>query len=142
MKHRSKKRREKCYILIFKKRHMKEEKDIAPMDFAEYLRKSEVSGHRKVYWNERYCYISQRRWDVQYLEKSVSHWLLVERWEWNWMIKLFYWSLYYALIFYKIINVNIIISLFNMLQVNAFSTCFVFVKVAVNHRHVICKRYR
>ena len=37
---------------------MKEKKDIAPMDFAEHLRKSDVSGNSKVYWNERYCYIS------------------------------------------------------------------------------------
>ena len=105
MKGRNKKRREKCYVLIFKKRHMKKEKDIAPMDFAEYLRKSEVSERRKVYWNERYCYISKSRWDVQYLEKSVSYWLLVERWGWNWMIKSFWWSLYYALLYYNIINV-------------------------------------
>ena len=123
----------------FSKRHMKEEKDIAPMVFAIYLRKSELSGCRKVYWNERYCYISKSRWDVQYLEKSVSHWLLVERWKWNWMIKLFCWSLYCALLFNKIINVNIMICLLNLLQMNAFSTCFVFVRVAVNHRHVICK---
>ena len=30
-------KKEGCYVLIFKKRHMKEEKDIAPKDFAEYL---------------------------------------------------------------------------------------------------------
>ena len=35
-KHRNKKRDEKCYGLIFKKKHMKEQKDIAPMAFAEY----------------------------------------------------------------------------------------------------------
>ena len=55
---------------------MKEEKDIASMDFAEYLRKSGVLENSKVYWNEKYCYISKNRWDVhvQYLENSVSHW--------------------------------------------------------------------
>ena len=31
---------------------MKEEKDIAPLDFAIYLRKSSVSENNKVYWNE------------------------------------------------------------------------------------------
>ena len=44
---------------------MKEEK--------EYLGKSGVSESNKVYWNERHCYISKSRWDVQYLEKSASH---------------------------------------------------------------------
>ena len=44
-----KKRGEKCYVLVFKKRHMKEEKDIASMDFAEYLGKSGVSENSKVY---------------------------------------------------------------------------------------------
>ena len=34
---------------IFKKRHMNEEKDIASMDFAEYLRKPGVSEDSKVY---------------------------------------------------------------------------------------------
>ena len=42
------KKMRKC-CLIFKKRHMKEEKDIASMDFAEYLRKSGVSENSKVY---------------------------------------------------------------------------------------------
>ena len=36
---------------------MKEEKDIAAIDFVEYLRKSGVSVNSKVYWNEKY-YIS------------------------------------------------------------------------------------
>ena len=31
---------------------MKEEKGIAPLWFAEYLRKSDVSENSKVYWNE------------------------------------------------------------------------------------------
>ena len=31
---------------------MKEEKDIAPLWFAEYLRKADVSENSKVYWNE------------------------------------------------------------------------------------------
>ena len=57
---------------------MKEENDMAPMDFAEYLRKSGASENSEVYLNERYCYISKSRQDVQYLEKFASHWLLVE----------------------------------------------------------------
>ena len=67
------------------------------MDFLEYLRKSDISENSKVYYglflrnglHERYCYISKNRWDVQYLEKSASHWLLVERWRWNWMTEVF-----------------------------------------------------
>ena len=53
---------------IFTKRHIKGEKHIAQMDFAENLRKSEnVSENRKVYhgqflrngFHRRYCYISK-----------------------------------------------------------------------------------
>ena len=68
------KKEEKNVVLIFKKRHMIEEKDIASMDFAEYLRKAGVSENSKVSWNEKHCYISKSRWDAQYLENSVSHW--------------------------------------------------------------------
>ena len=53
---------------------MIEEKDIASMDFAEYLRKAGVSENSKVSWNEKHCYISKSRWGAQYLENSVSHW--------------------------------------------------------------------
>ena len=38
---------------------MKEQKDIAPMDFAEHFKKSGVSQNRKAYWNGRYCFISK-----------------------------------------------------------------------------------
>ena len=56
------------------------------MDFAEYLGNSDVSENSKAYYSrflqnglhERYCYFSKSREDVQYLEKSVNHWLLVE----------------------------------------------------------------
>ena len=34
------------------------------MDFTEYLGKSGVSENSKVYWNEKYYYISKSRWDV------------------------------------------------------------------------------
>ena len=64
---------------------MKEKKDIALMDFEEYYRKSHVRENSKVYWNERYCYISKSRWSVQYLENFASDLLLVEIWRWNWM---------------------------------------------------------
>ena len=51
-------------ILCFdQKRHIKGEKHITPMDFAEYLRKSDVSGNSKVY----------------NILKSASHCLLVKR---------------------------------------------------------------
>ena len=54
---------------ILKLRHIKGEKHVAQMDFAKYLRKSEVSENSKVYYDrflrnelhERYCYISIRR---------------------------------------------------------------------------------
>ena len=49
---------------------------MAPMDFAKFLRKSDVLENSKVYYgwflrnglHERYCYISKSRWDVQYLD--------------------------------------------------------------------------
>ena len=56
------------------KRHMKEEKDIARIDFAEHLRELSLSENSKVYWNERYYYVSKSRSDVQYLEKSTGYW--------------------------------------------------------------------
>ena len=57
------------------------------MDFAEYLRKLNLSLNTKVYYGQflqnglhkRHCYISKIRCDVQYLEKSASHCLLVSR---------------------------------------------------------------
>ena len=67
------------------------------MDFAQYLRISDVSENNKVYYGRflrngfgsRYCYISKSRWgwDVQGLEKSANQSFLIERW--NWMIKVF-----------------------------------------------------
>ena len=65
----------KCSVLI-KKRHIKGGDYITLMDFAEHLRKSDVSENSKVCYgrflrnglHERYCYISKSRWDVQYLE--------------------------------------------------------------------------
>ena len=76
---------------------MKGEKHIAPMDFAEHLKKSYVSEDRKVYYgpflqnglHERYCYISKSRWKAQYFEKSTIHSLLLKKWRWNWPIKNF-----------------------------------------------------
>ena len=53
---------------------MRKKKEIAPINFSEYFRKSGVSENNKVYWNEMYCYNSNSRWDVQHLEKSASHW--------------------------------------------------------------------
>ena len=48
----------------FKKRDVKEEKDIASME------------SNKGYWNERHCYIGESRWDVQYLGKCASYCLV------------------------------------------------------------------
>ena len=61
-----KKRSQNCVVLI-KKRHFKGEKHIAPMDFAEYYRKSDVSQKSKAYYrrflqnglNERCCLLVQ-----------------------------------------------------------------------------------
>ena len=52
-----------------KKRHIKGGKHIAAIDFAEYLKKSDVSKNSKVYYgrflrnrlHERRCYISKSR---------------------------------------------------------------------------------
>ena len=67
-------------MIRFKKRHIKGEKHIAQIDFAEYLTKSDVSENSKGYqgqfllngFHERYCYISKSRWDIQDLEKSAN----------------------------------------------------------------------
>ena len=56
-------------VVLIKKRHVEGEKHITPIDFAEYLRKSNVSENGKVYYgrflrngiHERYCYISKIR---------------------------------------------------------------------------------
>ena len=91
-------KKEEKNVMFWCKRRliMNKGKDMASMDSAEYLRKSDVSENSKVYWNKKYCFISKSRLDIQYLENSVSHWYLVERWRWNWIIKGFCWSLYYA----------------------------------------------
>ena len=67
LKHRNKKQAKN--VMIKKKRHIKGEKHIAQMDFAKYLRKSDVSENSKVYYgqflrnglHERHCYISKSR---------------------------------------------------------------------------------
>ena len=61
---------------MVKVKHINGKKHKTLMDFAEHLRKSEVSENRKVYYgrflrnghHERYCYISKDRWDVQNFE--------------------------------------------------------------------------
>ena len=57
LKHRNK----KVFYFDFKRRHMGEEKDIASMK------------NKKGYWNEKYCYIGESRWNVQNLENNASH---------------------------------------------------------------------
>ena len=57
------------------------------MDFAEYLRKLDVSGNSKIYYvqfvpnglNGKYCYISSWSWNVEYPGKSAGHWKLVKK---------------------------------------------------------------
>ena len=56
---------------------MKGEKDIAQMDFAEYLRKSSVLENRKVYRNERYCFRLVKVDEMYKISKSLlatSYW--------------------------------------------------------------------
>ena len=67
--------------------HIEGEKHITQTEFAEYLRKSDVSENTKVHYirflrnglHERNCYISKSRLDVQNLVKSASQSLLEER---------------------------------------------------------------
>ena len=52
-------------MIRFQKRHIKGEKHIVQMDFAEYVRKTDASENNKVYYgrflrnglHERYCYV-------------------------------------------------------------------------------------
>ena len=97
LKYINKRRSEKCYALI-RKRYIKGGKHIASMDFGEYLRKSDVSENSNFIMverflrnglHERHCYIGKSEWDVQYRTRSASHYMLVERWRWNWMSKVF-----------------------------------------------------
>ena len=89
------KRESKSVMIIFLKKHIKGEKHISQMNFAEYLRKSNVSGNNKVYYDrflrngfhEWCCYISKCRWDVQDLETPANQSFLVKRW--NCMIRFF-----------------------------------------------------
>ena len=68
-KHRNKKQVKNVMKNVFKKRHIKGEKRIAQMDFAKYLRKSDVSENSKVYYgpflrnglHEMFCYINKSR---------------------------------------------------------------------------------
>ena len=63
------------------------------MDFVEYLKKSDVSENSKVYYNS----MKWTSWKVLVVKvdgmhnilKSASHCLLVKRWRWKWMIKIF-----------------------------------------------------
>ena len=74
-------------LFLIRKRHIKGGEHIAPMDFAEYLRKSEVSENSKVY----YCQFLRNGFHERHL-KSASHCLLVERWKW--MIKVVLLEIY------------------------------------------------
>ena len=68
---------------MIKKRHIKGEKRINPMDFVEYLKKSDVSENSKVYYNS----MKWTSWKVLVVKvdgmhnilKSASHCLLVKR---------------------------------------------------------------
>ena len=55
---------------------MKKEKDVAPMDFAEYLENQAFQ--RTAKFIEMKGIVQYKVHEVQYLEKSVSHWLLAE----------------------------------------------------------------
>ena len=72
-----KKEEAKNVVVWLKQRHMKGEKHIVQINFAEYLRKWDVFRERQSFYgrflknglHEMY-YISKSRWEVQYLEKS------------------------------------------------------------------------
>ena len=75
---------------------MKGGKHIVSMDFAEYLRKSDVSENSKVYYGRflrnglHVAIVILVKVDEMYnILKSASHCLLVKRLRWNWMIKVF-----------------------------------------------------
>ena len=67
-KHSNKRGSKKCYVLM-EKRHIIDKKHIAPIDFVDYLRKSDVLENSEIYFgrfvpnrfHERYCYISKSR---------------------------------------------------------------------------------
>ena len=72
-----------CYALV-KKWHIKSEKYITPMDFAEHLRKSDVSESNKVYYGKFLRYglmkgiiILVKVDEMNNVLKSASHCLLV-----------------------------------------------------------------
>ena len=125
---------------------MKEEKDIARMNFAEYLRKSGVSENRKVYWTERHCYISKRRWDMCNILKSplaTAREMKVEMDDQSFLQEeplLRHCFIKGAVFFFATISYYFLSSRFK--QVNTFSACFVLVRIAANCRHAICKRNR
>ena len=62
------KRSKKCYVLI-RKRYIKGEKHIAPMDFAEYLRKSDVSETAKFIMADFY---DMQVWQETFEEERVG----------------------------------------------------------------------
>lgn len=72
-----KKEEAKNVVFWLKQRHMKGEKHIVQINFAEYLRKWDVFREHQSFYgrflknglHEMY-YISKSRWEVQYLEKS------------------------------------------------------------------------
>ena len=77
--HSNKRRSKKCYVI-------KSEKYITPMDFAEHLRKSELSENNKVYNGKFLRYglmkgiiILVKVDEMSNIVKSASHCLLVER---------------------------------------------------------------
>ena len=86
-------------LFLIKRRHIKGEKYITPMNFAEHFRKAEVTKNSKVYYgqfqrNELHegsaITVQLLKVDEMYnILKFASHCLLVKRWRWNWMINVF-----------------------------------------------------
>ena len=73
-------------VVLIKKRHRRV-KTHRSNGFWTISYKIKVSENCQVHYGqfpekeiEMYCYINKSRWDVQYLDKSGSHWLLAERW--------------------------------------------------------------
>ena len=83
------KKEAKNVVLIFKKDIWKKKKALIQWILQNILENQAFQGAAMFNENGKYCYISKSRRDTQYLDKSASHWLLVEIWRWNWVIKVF-----------------------------------------------------
>ena len=83
-----KKRSKKCHILIFKKDIWKKKKISLQWILKNVLENQTFQRAAKSI-EMKVIVILVKVWNVQYLEIYASHWLLVETWMRNWMMKVF-----------------------------------------------------